>query len=101
MHRSMSILSKTWFELAKKVNGIIFSFIFFWRVFSLLPYITSTVSHYFEHLGNKTGNTIYYTLEAMTKDLSIILIIVSGLAPFIISGILLNIIGINEKGKKK
>jgi len=96
----MFILSEIWFELAKKINGIIFSFIFFWMSVSFLSYITSTVSHYFEHLGNKTGNTIYYTLEAMTKDLSIILYLVFGLAPFIISGILLNIIGINEKGKK-
>jgi len=79
MRRSMSILSQTWFEIAKKINGIIFSFIFFWGSVSFLSYIRNIVP----------------------KDLSIILSIVFMLAPFIISAILLNFIDIRQRTKRR
>jgi len=97
MRRSISTLSETWFEIAKKVNAVFFSFIFFWTTLYFLPHITKMITHYLEHLGNTTGNTGYYTLETIVKGLSIILYVVFGLAPFVITGITLNIINIHKK----
>jgi len=62
MRRTMFILSEIWFELAKIINGIIFSFIFFWGDADYLPYIVKKIAHYLNHVGDITGSTAFYSL---------------------------------------
>ena len=101
MHRKISVLIEIWYEIVKKINSVIFSFIFFWSMADYLPFISKITTRYLNHLANKTGNPAYHSLASTVKDLVPIIYIIFLLAPIIIAGISLHIIGIDGDARKK
>jgi len=93
----MRRLSEIWFILAEKISTIIFSFIFCWGAIPYLSNIEKKITHYLDHLSDKTGNDGYFVLESMVRDVSTIVKLILVFAPFIVAGILLRIINVNKK----
>jgi len=70
------ILSEFWLKFAEKINGVIFSFVFFWGTLPFMYHFENKTYNHLGHLKHATGNGGYF-------DLQIVLFIVSCVVDFI------------------
>ena len=52
----MSRLSELWFKFTEKINGIIFSFVFFWGTLPFMYHFENKTYNHLGHLKHATGN---------------------------------------------
>ena len=59
----MSWLFEHWLRFAEKINGAIFSFVFFWGTIIYLYHFEKLIYYYLEHLEHTASNHGYSTLQ--------------------------------------
>jgi hypothetical protein len=63
MRPAMSWLFEHWLRFAEKINGAIFSFVFFWGTIIYLYHFEKLIYYYLEHLEHTASNHGYSTLQ--------------------------------------
>jgi hypothetical protein len=82
------ILSEFWLRFAEKVNGAIFSFVFFWGTLGYLYHFEKNIYNHFGHLHRVTGNGGYFDLQIVLVIVSCVVDVIWAFMPiFVSSGI--------------
>jgi hypothetical protein len=79
-------LSKHWLRIAEKINGVIFSFVFFWGTLGYLYHFENKIYNHFDHLHQTTGNGGYFDLQIVVFLVSCVVDFVWFITPFFITG---------------
>ena len=74
-------LSEFWLRFAEKVNGVIFSFVFFWGTLGYLYHFENKIYNHFDHLHRVTGNGGYFDLQIVVFLVSCVVDFVWFIAP--------------------
>jgi len=56
-------LSELWLRFAEKINGAIFSFVFFWGTLPFMYHFENKMYNHLGHLHHATGNGDYFNLQ--------------------------------------
>jgi len=75
-------LSEHWLRIAEKINGAIFSFVFFWGTLGYLYHFENKIYNHFDHLHRVTGNGGYYALQIVVFLVSCVVDFLWFIAPF-------------------
>ena len=78
----MSTLSERWFRLVEKGSTVVFSFIVFWGTLFSLNGIDTKITHYLNHLSDKTGNGAYSAIYTLYTIVCLIVIYILFVMPF-------------------
>jgi len=76
------ILSELWLRFAEKINGAIFSFVFFWGTLPFMYHFERKIYNHFIHLHHSTGNGGYYALQIVVFLVSCVVDFLWFIAPF-------------------
>jgi uncharacterized membrane protein YdjX (TVP38/TMEM64 family) len=79
----MSWLSEHWLRFAEKINGIIFSFVFFWGTIGFIYHAENKLYNYLERLHNASGNGGYFALQIVLVLVSTVVDFIWAIMPFI------------------
>jgi len=76
-------LSNHWLRFAEKINGVVFSFVFFWGTLSPLYHFENKVYNHLRHLHHTTGNGGYLALQIVLFLVSCVIDFIWFIMPFI------------------
>jgi len=79
-------LSEHWLRFAEKINGAIFSFVFFWGILPFLYHSEEKIYNHFGHLKQATGNGGYFDLQIVVFLVSCVVDFVWFIAPIFVAG---------------
>lgn len=79
-------LSELWLRFAEKINGAIFSFVFFWGTLGYLYHFEEKIYNHFGHLHRVTGNGGYFDLQIVVFLVSCVVDFVWAIMPIYIAG---------------
>ena len=81
-------LSEHWLRIAEKINGAIFSFVFFWGTLPFIYHLETKTYDFFGHMEHVTGNHDYFALQIVVFLVSCVVDFVWAFMPiFVSSGI--------------
>ena len=83
MNDVFGFLSELWLRFAEKINGIIFSFVFFWGTIGFIYHFEHKIYNYLGHLHHATGNGGYFALQIVLVIVSCVVDFVWFIMPFI------------------
>jgi hypothetical protein len=75
-------LSELWLKFAEKINGAIFSFVFFWGTLAFVYHFENKIYNHLDHLHRATGNGGYYALQIVVFLVSCVVDFLWFIAPF-------------------
>jgi len=82
------ILSEFWLRFTEKVNGAIFSFVFFWGTLGYLYHFEEKIYNYLEHMQYATKNQGYLALQVVIGLAGIVVDFVWFIAPIFVAGVI-------------
>jgi len=89
MSNVFGFLSELWLRFAEKINGVIFSFVFFWSTLAFMYHFENKIYNHLRHLHHATGNGGYYALQIVVFLVSCVVDFMWFVMPFgIASGII-------------
>jgi len=90
MGEVFEFLSELWLRFAEKINGIIFSFVFFWGTIAYLVHIQEKICNHLRHLKHATGNHGYFTLQIVLVIVSCVVDFIWFVMPFSITSLIIH-----------
>jgi len=82
----MSWLSNHWLRFAEKINGVIFSFVFFWGTIGFIYHFEEKIYNYLDRLHNASGNGGYFALQIVVFLVSCVVDFVWFIMPIYVAG---------------
>jgi len=82
----MSWLSQRWLRFAEKINGAIFSFVFFWGTLGFIYHFETKLYNHIVHLKHITGNHGYFALQIVLFLVSCVVDFMWFIAPIYVAG---------------
>jgi len=82
----MSWLSQHWLRFAEKINGAIFSFVFFWGTLGFIYHFENWLYNYLGHLHHATGNGGYFALQIVLVLVSCVVDFIWAIMPIYVAG---------------
>jgi len=83
-------LSEHWLRFAEKINGVIFSFVFFWGTLTFIYHFENKIYNHFDHLHRTTGNGGYFDLQAVVFLVSCVVDFIWFIAPFSVISVIIH-----------
>ena len=83
MSNVFGFLSERWLRFAEKINGAIFSFIFFWGTLPFIYHFEEKLYNHLRHLHHTTGNGGYFALQIVLFLVSCVVDFIWAIMPFI------------------
>jgi len=83
-------LSEFWLRFAEKINGAIFSFVFFWGTLPFVYHFERKIYNHFLHLHRTTGNGGYYALQIVVFLVSCVVDFLWFIAPFSVTSLIIH-----------
>jgi len=85
----MSWLSERWLSFAEKINGIIFSFVFFWGTLPFMYHFENKLYNHLGHLKHATGNHGYFALQIVLVLVSCVVDFIWFIMPIYVAGVII------------
>jgi len=86
----MGWLSELWLKFAEKINGAIFSFVFFWGTLPFMYHFEKKMLDYLIRMEQTSGNHAYFVLQIMLFVVSAIVDIIWFIMPFSITSLIIH-----------
>jgi len=81
-----AFLSERWLRFAEKINGAIFSFVFFWGTIAFLYHFEKKIFDYLVRMEQASGNHGYFALQIVLVVVSVMFDFMWFIMPFYVAG---------------
>jgi len=82
MSNVFGFLSELWIKFAEKINGVVFSFVFFWGTLPFIYHFENKTYKHLRHLEHATGNHGYFALQIVLVVVSCVVDLIWFIMPF-------------------
>jgi len=82
-------LSEFWLRITEKINGVIFSFVFFWGTLPFVYHFERKIYNHLGHLKHTTENHGYFALQIVLVIVSCVVDFVWFIAPFSVTSVII------------